>query len=37
VHIYAEGRSDEESQQLEGEFRHLVEEIMETEESAAVR
>jgi mannose-1-phosphate guanylyltransferase/phosphomannomutase len=37
VHIYAEGRSEEESQELEAEFRHLVEEIMETEESAVVR
>jgi mannose-1-phosphate guanylyltransferase/phosphomannomutase len=37
VHIYAEGRSEEESQQLEAEFRRLVEEIMQTEESAAVR
>jgi mannose-1-phosphate guanylyltransferase/phosphomannomutase len=37
VHIYAEGRTEEESQQLEGEFRHLVEEIMQTEESTAVR
>jgi mannose-1-phosphate guanylyltransferase/phosphomannomutase len=37
VHIYAEGRTEEESQQLEGEFRHLVEEIMQTEGSTAVR
>ena len=37
VHIYAEGRTEEESQQLESEFRHLVEEIMQTEESAVVR
>jgi mannose-1-phosphate guanylyltransferase/phosphomannomutase len=37
VHIYAEGRTEEESQQLEAEFRHLVEEIMQTEESAVVR
>ena len=36
VHIYAEGRSDEESQQLEAEFHQLVEEIMQTEESAPV-
>jgi mannose-1-phosphate guanylyltransferase/phosphomannomutase len=37
VHIYAEGRTEEESQQLESEFRRLVEEIMEAEETAAVR
>ena len=37
VHIYAEGRTSAESQQLEAEFRRLVEEIMETEETAAVR
>jgi mannose-1-phosphate guanylyltransferase/phosphomannomutase len=37
VHIYAEGRSDEESVELETEFRRLVEEIMQTEETAAVR
>jgi mannose-1-phosphate guanylyltransferase/phosphomannomutase len=37
VHIYAEGRTEEESQELESEFRHLVEEIMQTEESAVVR
>jgi mannose-1-phosphate guanylyltransferase/phosphomannomutase len=34
VHIYAEGRTDEESQELEGEFHSMVEEIMESEESA---
>ncbi|MFL6067260.1 MAG: sugar phosphate nucleotidyltransferase [Gaiellaceae bacterium] len=36
VHIYAEGRSDEESQELEAEFRRIVEGIMQTEESAAL-
>jgi mannose-1-phosphate guanylyltransferase / phosphomannomutase len=36
VHIYAEGRSEEESQELEAEFRRIVEEIMQTEESAAL-
>jgi mannose-1-phosphate guanylyltransferase/phosphomannomutase len=34
VHIYAEGRTDEESQELEAEFRHMVEEIMESESAA---
>jgi mannose-1-phosphate guanylyltransferase / phosphomannomutase len=34
VHIYAEGRTDEESQELEVEFHSMVEEIMESEESA---
>jgi mannose-1-phosphate guanylyltransferase / phosphomannomutase len=37
VHIYAEGRSDDESEQLEGELHRLVEEIMATEEEGAVR
>jgi mannose-1-phosphate guanylyltransferase / phosphomannomutase len=37
VHIYAEGRSDEESEQLEAELHRLVEEIMATEEEGAVR
>jgi hypothetical protein len=36
VHIYAEGRSDEESQELEAEFRRIVEGIMQTEESTAL-
>jgi len=36
VHIYAEGRTDEDSKALEAEYRHLVEEIMETESAAAV-
>ena len=36
VHIYAEGRTDEESQELEREFRGVVEEIMQAEETAAV-
>ena len=34
VHIYAEGRSEEESEELEAEFRSMVEEIMESEEAA---
>jgi mannose-1-phosphate guanylyltransferase / phosphomannomutase len=34
VHIYAEGRTDEESQELEAEFHSMVEEIMESEEAA---
>jgi mannose-1-phosphate guanylyltransferase/phosphomannomutase len=37
VHIYAEGRSEAESEELESEFRRLVEEIMQTEETASVR
>jgi len=35
VHIYAEGRTDEDSKALEEEFRHLVEEIMASESAAA--
>jgi mannose-1-phosphate guanylyltransferase/phosphomannomutase len=35
VHIYAEGRTREESQALEREYHDMVEEIMETESSAA--
>ena len=35
VHIYAEGRTDEDSKALEAEFRAMVEEIMETEGAAA--
>jgi mannose-1-phosphate guanylyltransferase/phosphomannomutase len=35
VHIYAEGRTEEESQELEAEFRRFVEEIMQTEEETA--
>jgi mannose-1-phosphate guanylyltransferase / phosphomannomutase len=34
VHIYAEGRTEEESKALEAEFRAMVEEIMETEGAA---
>jgi mannose-1-phosphate guanylyltransferase/phosphomannomutase len=34
VHIYAEGRTEEESNALEAEFRAMVEEIMETEGAA---
>jgi mannose-1-phosphate guanylyltransferase/phosphomannomutase len=37
VHIYAEGRTDEETGELEGELRALVEEIMAAEEHEAVR
>jgi len=36
VHLYAEGRTDEESQQMEAELRKIVEEIMQTEESTPV-
>jgi mannose-1-phosphate guanylyltransferase / phosphomannomutase len=36
VHIYAEGRTDEESQELERDIRRIVEEIMQTEETAAL-
>jgi len=35
VHIYAEGRTDEDSKALEAEFRAMVEEIMQTEGAAA--
>ncbi|MFL5943848.1 MAG: sugar phosphate nucleotidyltransferase [Gaiellaceae bacterium] len=35
MHIYAEGRTKEDSEALEGEYRRMVEEIMETESSAA--
>jgi mannose-1-phosphate guanylyltransferase/phosphomannomutase len=35
VHIYGEGRSDEESEQLEGELHSLVEEIIGQEEAVA--
>jgi mannose-1-phosphate guanylyltransferase/phosphomannomutase len=34
VHIYAEGRTEEDSKALEAEFRAMVEEIMETEGAA---
>jgi mannose-1-phosphate guanylyltransferase/phosphomannomutase len=34
VHIYAEGRNEEESKALEAEFRAMVEEIMQTERAA---
>jgi len=37
VHIYAEGRTEEESEQLEAEMRGAVEGIMQTEEQEAVR
>ena len=35
IHIYAEGTTKERSKELEEEFRHMVEEIMETEASTA--
>jgi mannose-1-phosphate guanylyltransferase/phosphomannomutase len=35
VHIYAEGRTDEDSKALEAEFRAMVEDIMQTEGAAA--
>jgi mannose-1-phosphate guanylyltransferase/phosphomannomutase len=35
VHIYAEGRTEEDSKALEAEFRAMVEEIMQTEGAAA--
>ncbi|MDQ2969328.1 MAG: sugar phosphate nucleotidyltransferase [Actinomycetota bacterium] len=35
VHIYAEGKTEEDSKTLETEFRAIVEEIMETEGAAA--
>ena len=35
VHIYAEGRTEEDSKALEAEFRGMVEEIMQTEGAAA--
>jgi len=36
IHIYAEGATKEQSQALEEEFRHMVEEIMESEAAATV-
>jgi mannose-1-phosphate guanylyltransferase/phosphomannomutase len=36
VHIYAEGRTEEDSKALEQEYRQMVEEIMETESAATV-
>jgi mannose-1-phosphate guanylyltransferase/phosphomannomutase len=36
VHIYAEGHTQEDSNALEAEYRHMVEEIMETEAAATV-
>ncbi len=35
VHIYAEGRTEEDSKALEEEYRRMVEEIMETESAAS--
>jgi mannose-1-phosphate guanylyltransferase / phosphomannomutase len=35
VHLYAEGRTDEDSKALEAEYRKMVEEIMQTEGAAA--
>jgi mannose-1-phosphate guanylyltransferase / phosphomannomutase len=34
MHIYAEGRTEEDSKVLESEFRSMVEEIMQTEGAA---
>jgi mannose-1-phosphate guanylyltransferase/phosphomannomutase len=36
LHIYAEGRTEEDSKALEAEYRALVEEIMQTEGAATV-
>ena len=36
VHIYAEGRTEDDSKALEQEYRQMVEEIMETESAATV-
>jgi mannose-1-phosphate guanylyltransferase/phosphomannomutase len=36
IHIYAEGATKEQSEALEEEFRHMVEEIMESEAAATV-
>jgi len=35
MHIYAEGKTEEDSKALESEFRAMVEEIMQTEGAAA--
>src|SRR5207245_8895870 len=35
LHLYAEGRTEEDSQALEAEYRALVEEIMQTEGAPA--
>jgi mannose-1-phosphate guanylyltransferase/phosphomannomutase len=35
VHVYAEGATEEESRELEGELRDLVEEIMQAEGAEA--
>ena len=35
VHIYAEGRTEEDSKALETEYRQMVEEIMESESAGA--
>jgi hypothetical protein len=35
VHLYAEGRSGEESDDLEAELRGIIEEIVETEDVPA--
>ena len=35
IHVYAEGTTKERSKELEEEFRHMVEEIMESESAAA--
>jgi mannose-1-phosphate guanylyltransferase/phosphomannomutase len=36
VHIYAEGKTEDDSKALEGEYRRMVEEILETDAAAAV-
>jgi mannose-1-phosphate guanylyltransferase / phosphomannomutase len=35
MHIYAEGKTEEDSKALEAEFRAMVEDIMQTESAAA--
>ena len=35
IHIYAEGTTPERSKDLEDEFRHMVEEILESESTTA--
>ena len=35
VHIYAEGRTEEDSKALEEEYRRMVEDIMESESAGA--
>jgi phosphomannomutase len=35
IHIYAEGRTEEDSKALEAEYHQMVEEILETESAGA--